>query len=332
MTIAEAGLVGRIKHNFLVMVRGVGFSTLIISSASQSRPLSRPPALLSARVSLHLSVSLPVRPRSWEYISMHFPEPLAPHSPLPAPSFSPPATLQQSFHRLLSTLSDNFRRPRQSSLRLVSFLSVPLSPLFLPSFSCFNYQLFPVFQKFALKQAAFSRRHWWFLFYLLISYLSILSLLVSQCCFFFFFFSLSKARVSARRRYIQQSVFGTCSFRLRSTSAKRKYTQSRAERRFGKSCNAPLSIRRLPPLFCLFIRLFNSPPASDRLRNVICQRLCSAMYPRKYTSDGNARRRRVQSGVALSQYRIVKTEILPATKSANPLILFQERKASERIV
>lgn len=43
MTIAEAGPVGRIKHNFSVMVRGVGFSTLIISSASQSRPLSRLP-------------------------------------------------------------------------------------------------------------------------------------------------------------------------------------------------------------------------------------------------------------------------------------------------
>lgn len=154
MTIAEAGPVGRIKHNFSVMVRGVGFSTLIISSASQSRPLSRPPAPLSARAFLHLS--LPVHPRSWEYISMHFPGPLAPHnSPLP----SPPASLQPSFHRLLSTLSDNFRRPRQSSLYLYSlFRRLSLSPLFLPSFSSFNYQLFSVFQKFALKRAAFSRR------------------------------------------------------------------------------------------------------------------------------------------------------------------------------
>lgn len=59
MTIAEAGSVGRIKHNFSVMVRGVGFSTLIISSTSQSRPPSRPPpASLSprSRISLYLSV------------------------------------------------------------------------------------------------------------------------------------------------------------------------------------------------------------------------------------------------------------------------------------
>lgn len=33
------------------------------------------------------------------------------------------------------------------------------------------------------------------------------------------------------------------------------------------------------------------------------------MYPRKYTSDGNARKKR-ESGVALSQYRIVKIESL----------------------
>lgn len=54
---------------------------------------------------------------------MHFPGPLAPHnSPLP----TPPASLQPSFHRLLSTLSDNFRRPRQSSLHLIPFLAVSL--------------------------------------------------------------------------------------------------------------------------------------------------------------------------------------------------------------
>lgn len=113
--------------------------------------------------------------------------------------------------------------------------------------------------------------------------ISLLSLLLSQCRLSLSFFSLFKARVFAHRRYIWQSVFGTCSFRLRSTSAN---IHSRAANGgSGKSCNAPLFIRRLPPLFCLFIRLFNSPSASDRLRNVICQRLRSAMYPRKYTSE-----------------------------------------------
>lgn len=56
MTIAEAGSVGGIKHNFSVMVRGVGFSTLIISSTSQSRPLSHPPASLSPRARAFLSI------------------------------------------------------------------------------------------------------------------------------------------------------------------------------------------------------------------------------------------------------------------------------------
>lgn len=135
----------------------------------------------------------------------------------------------------------------------------------------------------------------------------------------FFFFIQSPPTIHLAVRF-------RCSYRLRSTSAKGKYTQSRAERRIGKSCNAPLSIRRLPPLFCLFIRLFNSLSASDRFRNVICQRLWSAMYPRKYTSDGNVRKKRVQSGVALSQYRIVKIEILPVTKFASRLIPFLLRK------
>lgn len=62
MTIAEAGPVGRIKRNFSVMVRGVGFSTLIISSASQSRPLSR--LYLS---SSHASPSFPRAPFSLSF-------------------------------------------------------------------------------------------------------------------------------------------------------------------------------------------------------------------------------------------------------------------------
>lgn len=159
MTIAEAGSVGGIKHNFSVMVRGVGFSTLIISSTSQSRPLSRPPASLSprSRVSLYLSVSLPVYPRSWEYISMHFPGPLASTRP-----FHPLLLLFSRailcFHRLFSypTRQLSSSPPILSSSR--SFYPSLFSALFRPSFSRFNYQLFPVFQKFALKRTAFSRR------------------------------------------------------------------------------------------------------------------------------------------------------------------------------
>jgi len=60
MTIAEAGPAGRIKHNFSVTVRGVGFSTLMISSAPQSRPLSHPGLLLPrARFSLSFGFATP---------------------------------------------------------------------------------------------------------------------------------------------------------------------------------------------------------------------------------------------------------------------------------
>lgn len=128
----------------------------------------------------------------------------------------------------------------------------------------------------------------------------------------FFFFFIQNSHLYSPT--IHPAVFGTCSFR--EAPLRNANIHSRAPS--GGSGNLVM-LRFLSvvsrSLFCLFIRLFNSPPASDRFRNVICQRLWSAMYPRKYTSDGNARRRRVQSDVALSQYHIVK--ILPATKSVN---------------
>lgn len=165
MTIAEAGLVGRIKHNFSVMVRRVGFSTLIISSASQSRPLSRPPAPLSARAFLSI-------------FRFRYRYALAPGNTFPCIFLG---------HSLLALLTPPPSRFSSTELPPSAFypirqLSSPspilspshsLSPFFLPSFSCFNYQLFSVFQKFALKQAAFSRRRQWrFLLRLLISFSS----------------------------------------------------------------------------------------------------------------------------------------------------------------
>jgi len=131
MTIAEAGPAGRIKHNFSVTVRGVGFSTLMISSAPQSRPLSHPGLLLPrARFSLSFGFATP------SLLGIHFhafswaTRPLV----LSFPYCSSPAPLQSR-----------------------SFTVCPIFPLS-PSFSRFNYQLFPVFQKFALKRAAFPRR------------------------------------------------------------------------------------------------------------------------------------------------------------------------------
>lgn len=271
MTIAEAGTVGRIKHNFSVMVRGVGFSTLIISSASQSRPLSRPPAPLSARGFLSI-------------FRFRYRYALAPGNTFPC-IFLGHSTLSPSRFSSAELPPSAFYPIRQlSSPSPILSPSRSLSPLFLPSFSCFNYQLFPVSQKFALKRAAFSRRQWWFLFRLLISfYLPPLSLSFPFAVLPHPFFFIQSSRFcsptihpAVRFRYMQfSSAKHLCEAQI--------YTVARRARRIGKSCNAPLFIRRLPPLFYLFIRLFNSLPASDRLRNVICQRLCSVQCIRANT-------------------------------------------------
>lgn len=288
---------GRIKHNFSVMVRGLGFSALIISSTSQSRPLSRPPAASSlsprSRVSLYLSVSLPpVYPRSWEYISMHFPGLLASRSP-----FTLRSRVSSAVRPCASTvcfLPYNFR-PRQSSLRPALFicLSFPrffafLSRALITNFSLFSRnsrsskQLFRADSILPLPPAhVHIYRYIYFFFFLCLLFLTRDRL--DRLLFVFFYPSFLR---SLSDDTSNTPFSDTCSFRLRSISVKRKYTQSRTERRIGKSCNAPFSIRRLPPLSCLFIRLFNSPPASDRLRNVICQHLRDTMYPCKHTRDG----------------------------------------------
>lgn len=151
MTIAEAGPVGRIKHNFSVMVRGVGFSTLIISSASQSRPLSRPPAPLSARARAFLSI-----------FRFRYRYALAPGNTFPCIFLGHSHPLLLLFSRASTVCFLPYPTTLVTHANPLS-VSLPFSPslflcFFLPSFSRFNYQLFPVFQKFALKRAAFSRR------------------------------------------------------------------------------------------------------------------------------------------------------------------------------
>lgn len=136
MTIAEAGSVGRIKHNFSVMVRGVGFSTLIISSTSQSRPcplLARPPpASLTPRsrvFSLYLSVA------RYRYTTLApgntFPCIFLGHSPRAALS---PSALPLPSSACASTVCSppyNFRRsPGQLSLRLALFIYLSLPRFF----------------------------------------------------------------------------------------------------------------------------------------------------------------------------------------------------------
>jgi len=75
--------------------------------------------------------------------------------------------------------------------------------------------------------------------------------------------------VSVRSRYIQPPAFGYVQLSVRGAPPRNANIHSR-ERRIGKSCNAPLSICRLLPLFRLFIRpftsLFTPPRAGFEIR------------------------------------------------------------------
>lgn len=143
MTIAEAGPVGRIKRNFSVMVRGVGFSTLIISSASQSRPLSR--LYLSCS---HASPSFPRAPFSLSFgfatgipslLGIHFhafswatrpfrtPLSLPSHPSVTERPVLPPSALQPTTFVILTNLL--FARSLFLSLPRLSFSA--FSPFFL---------------------------------------------------------------------------------------------------------------------------------------------------------------------------------------------------------
>lgn len=194
MTIAEAGP-GRIKHNFSVMVRGVGFSTLIISSASQSRPLSRPPAPLSARAFLSI---FRFRYRYALAPGNTFPCIFLGHSSPLFSGFSSAELPPSAFYpiRQLSSPSP-ILSPSRSLSHLLSFprFFYLLSRALITNFSLFsrnsrsNEQLFRADSGFSSACSSPS------------VYLPPLSLLLSQCRFFVFF-SLSKARVSTRRRYI----------------------------------------------------------------------------------------------------------------------------------
>jgi len=208
MTIAEAGPVGRIKHNFSVMVRGVGFSTLIISSASQSRPLSRPPAPLAARAFLSI---FRFRYRYALAPGNTFPCIFLGHS-LPS-RFSSAALPLSAFYpiRQLSSPSPILSLPFSPSLFLRFFYL--LSRALITNFSLFSRNSRSSEQLFRADSSGFSS--------VCSSPIYFSSFLVSQCCFFFFFFFFLfffPKLASLHRRYIQQSVFGTCSFRLRNVN------------------------------------------------------------------------------------------------------------------
>lgn len=210
MTIAEAGPVGRIKHNFSVMVRGVGFSTLIISSASQSRPLSR---LLFPRA--RSSPSFGFATGTPSLLGIHFHAfSWATRPPLP-PARSSSAELPPSAFYPIRQLSSP--SPILSPSLFLCFFYL-LSRALITNFSLFSRNSRSSEQLFRADSGGFS------------SACSSPSHPLLSSPFATplrsFFFSLSKTRVSAHRRYIEQSVFGTCSFRLRNANI-----HSRAEDR-----------------------------------------------------------------------------------------------------
>lgn len=276
MTIAEAGPVGRIKHNFSVMVRAASaFQLLIISSAS--RPLSPfsfvfPSFCARAHVSLYLSVS---RFRyTLALLGIHFhafswatlPSRILSSPPVLLASPQSRATLR--FHRLLPT------RQLSSDLSLLLSLSLCLASFFHLShsliFSSFSRALITNFLLFARNSRAQTSS---FFAPTVVSFphLVYFSSLLFHLSISAFLVSLPRAASSRfifcpnsppRTIHIQRAQDSLSDTTCRLPSAKRFretqiYTAACRKRRIGKSCNAPaFHPSRLPvasPSACLFV-------------------------------------------------------------------------------